>query len=349
MDHRIININKQYLMLIEKLKLRLSNQDEFLDVLDEIELFWMKKKQFICEFLKYQKCSYIGGAMYIHFSEYEHKLPLCINNAVIMDEPICKMINMFRLNDVIDENRIIEILICIVDNIIDNKKLINKNNILIVPMRLYYPDISDDINYISNRFTYQSLTEFTNYPIQSNEDLINYSKSVNDVEELNKLVKADYIFTHQKDISKNITEKIVNFCKSSGRIIDSSNPMDIMEALYEFLYGRFCQAIDLIYLSDILNLDLFVFREEVVYYLNLISSNFDRSEEKIHTIIDNTIVSLFVHKELLQKDYKLDDKIINNKKILSIWNKIIARKNEYVNEEKIDLEKLRIVIANEIK
>ena len=349
MDHRIVNINNQYLIFIEKLKLRLNNHKEFLDFLDEIELFWMKNKQFICEFLKYQKCSYIGGAMYIHFSEYEHKFPLCINNALIMDEPICKMINMFRLNDIIDENRMMEVLIHIVDNIINNKKIINKNNILIVPMGSYYPDVSNDISYISNKFAYQSLTEFTNYTIQSNEDLINYSKTINDIEELNKLVKADYIFTYQEDMSKNITEKIVNYCKSSGRIIDLSSPTDVMKALYEFLYGKFCQAIELIYLSDILNLDLFVFREDAVYYLNLINCQFDNHEEKIHNIIKSTIISLFLHKELLQRDYKVCDKKISKRKLLSIWNKILAKKDEYMHREKIDYKKLRDIIGNEIK
>lgn len=349
MDHRILDINNQYLKFIEKLKLRLANHKQFLDVLDEIELFWMKNKQFICEFLKYQKCSYIGGAMYIHFREYEHKIPLCVNNLLIMDEPICKIINMFRLNDIIDENRMTEILMHIVDNIIDNKKTINKNNILIVPMRTYYPDVANDISYISNKFTYQSLTEFTNHSIESNEDLIKYSETISDVEDLNKLVKADYIFTYHEDVDRNITEKMVNYCKSCGRIIDSSNPTDILQALYEFLYGKFCQVIDLIYLSDILNLDLFVFREDVVYYLNLINCQFNKKEEKIHKIIKRTIISLFLHKAFLQEDYKINDRIINKRKILSIWNKIVTKENEYIQQEEIDYKKLRTIIENEIK
>ena len=145
MDHRILDINNQYLKFIEKLKLRLANHKQFLDVLDEIELFWMKNKQFICEFLKYQKCSYIGGAMYIHFSEYKHKIPLCVNNLLIMDEPICKIINMFRLNDIIDENRMTEILMHIVDNIIDNKKTINKNNILVCLKNLILLSIKNNL------------------------------------------------------------------------------------------------------------------------------------------------------------------------------------------------------------
>lgn len=349
MDHRIININNQYLEFIKSIKKRLDDNENFMGALDEIELFWMKNKPFICEYLKYQKCSYIGGAMYIHFNEHEQRLPLCVNENLIMDEPICKIINMFRLNELIDEKRMKEVLLHIVDNIIDNEKIINKSGIVIVPMRLYYSNFSDDIKDISNSFTYQSLSEFSNYKIQNEKDLINFSKTIKTIEELNSIIKPDYIFTYQEDIGKNITEKMINYCKSCGRIIDSVNPKDIIEALYEFLYSKFCQAIDLIYLSDILNLDLFVFREDVVYYLNIIKINFENKDEKICNMLERTIISLFVHKELLQIRYKITEKTISDKKILSLWDNVIKRKKEFFSNDKIDFKKLKNIIVSEMK
>ena len=349
MDHRIININNQYLEFIKSIKKRLDDNENFMDVLDEIEMFWMKNKPFICEYLKYQKCSYIGGAMYIHFNEHEHRLPLCVDENLIMDEPICKIINMFRLNELIDEKRMKEVLLHIVDNIIENEKIINKSGIVIVPMRLYYSNSSDDMKDISNSFTYQSLSEFSNYKIQNEKDLINFSKTIKTIEELNSTIKPDYIFTYQEDIDKNITEKMINYCKSCGRIIDSANPKDIIEALYEFLYSKFCQAIDLIYLSDILNLDLFVFREDVVYYLNIIKTNFENKDEKICNMLERTIISLFVHKELLQIDYKITEKTISDKKLLIIWDNVIKRKKEFFSNDKIDFKKLKDIIVSEMK
>jgi hypothetical protein len=349
MDHRIININDQYLEFIKNIKKRLDDNKNFMDVLDEIELFWMKNKPFICEYLKYQKCSYIGGAMYIHFNEHEYRLPLCVDENLIMDEPICKIINMFRLNELIDENRMKEVLLHIVDNIIENEKTINKFGIVIVPMRLYYSNFSDDIKDISNSFTYQLLSEFSNYKIQNEKDLITFSKTIKNIEELNSIIKPDYIFTYQEDIDKNITEKMINYCKSCGRIIDSTNPKDIIEVLYEFLYSKFCQAIDLIYLSDILNLDLFVFREDVVYYLNIIKANLESKDKKTCNMLERTIISLFVHKELLQIDYKITEKTISDKKLLRIWNNVIERKKEFFSEDKIDFKKLKDIIVSEIK
>lgn len=349
MDHRIININNQYLELIKNIKRRLDDNKNFMDVLDEIELFWMKNKPFICEYLKYQKCSYIGGAMYIHFNENEHRLPLCVDENLIMDEPICKIINMFRLNELIDENRMKEVLLRIVDNIIENKKIINKCAIVIVPMRLYYSNSSDDIKDISNSFTYQLLSELSNYKIQNEKDLITFSKTIKNIEELNSIIKPDYIFTHQKDIDKNITEKMINYCGSCGRIIDSTNPKDIIKVLYEFLYSKFCQAIDLVYLSDILNLDLFVFREDVVYYLNIIKANLENKDEKTCSMLEMTIISLFVHKELLQIDYKITKKTIRDKKLLRIWDSVIERKKEFFSKDKIDFKKLKDIIVSEMK
>lgn len=349
MDHRIININNQYLEFIKNIKKRLDDNKNFMDILDEIELFWMKNKPFICEYLKYQKCSYIGGAMYIHFNEHEHRLPLCVDENLIMDEPICKIINMFRLNELIDENRMKEVLLHIVDNIIENEKTINKCGIVIVPMRLYYSNFSDDIKDISNSFTYQLLSEFSNYKIQNEKDLITFSKTIKNIEELNSIIKPDYIFTYQEDIDKNITEKMINYCKSCGRLIDSTNPKDIIEVLYEFLYSKFCQAIDLIYLSDILNLDLFVFREDVVYYLNIIKANLENKDKKTCNMLERTIISLFVHKELLQIDYKITEKTISDKKLLRIWNNVIERKKDFFSEDKIDFKKLKDIIVNEMK
>lgn len=352
MDHRIISINNQYLDFIKNIKKKLDDNENFMDVLDEIELFWMKNKPFICEYLKYQKCSYVGGAMYIHFNEYEHRLPLCVNENLIMDEPICKIINMFRLNELIDEKRMKEVLLHIVDNIIENEKIINKCGIVIVPMRLYYSNSSDDIKNIrdiSNSFTYQSLTEFSNYKIKNGEDLLDFSKAIKTIDELNSIIKPDYIFTYQEDVDKNITEKMTNYCKSCGRIIDTINPKEIIEVLYEFLYSKFCQAIDLIYLSDILNLDLFVFREDVIYYLNLIKTNFESKDEKICNMLESTIISLFVHKELLQVDYKISEKTISDKKLLRIWNNVIKRKNEYFLNDKIDFKKMKGIIVSEMK
>ena len=349
MDHRITNINNQYLDFIKIIKKRLNKNENFIDILDEIELFWMKNKPFICEYLKYQKCSYIGGAMYLDFNEHEYRLPLCVDDNLIMDEPICKIINMFRLNELIDEKRMKEVLRHIVDNIIENEKIINKYSIVIIPMRLYYSDFSDDIRNISNSFTYQSLTEFSNYKIQNEKDLIDFSKTIKTIEKLNNIIKPDYIFTYQEDVDKNITEKMINYCKRCGRIIDSSNPKDIIEVLYEFLYSKFCQVIDLIYLSHFLNLDLFLFREDVVYYLNLIKTNFDSKDKKICNMLERTIISLFVHKELLQFDYKISEKNISDKKLLRIWNNVIERKNEYFSNDKIDFNKLKDIIINEMK
>lgn len=349
MDHRIININNQYLEFIKNIKKRLDDNNNFMDTLDEIELFWMKNKPFLCEYLKYQKCSYIGGAMYIHFIEHEHRLPLCVDENLIMDEPICKIINMFRLNEFIDEKRMKEVLLHIVDNIIENEKIINKCGIIIVPMRLYYSNYLDDIKDISNCFTYQSLSEFSNYKIQNEKDLINFSKTIKTIEELNSIIKSDYIFTYREDIDKNITEKMINYCNNSGRKIDSTNPKDIIEVLYEFVYSKFCQAIDLIYLSDILNLDLFVFREDVVYYLNLIKINFGSKDKKICNILEKAIISLFVHKELLQIDYNISKKNISDKKLLRIWNNVIEEKNGYFFNDKFDYKKLKDIIISEIK
>ena len=66
-------------------------------------------------------------------------------------------------------------------------------------------------------------------------------------------------------------------------------------------------------------------------------------------MLERTIISLFVHKELLQIDYKIDEKTISDKKLLRIWDNVMKRKKEFFSNDKIDFKKLKDIIVSEMK
>lgn len=328
MDCRIKRINREYYYLLNELKENINSNEDIVPLLDKMEIFWLKNSNFLTNFIQLNRLSYIGGAMYVRFFEYEHKIPLAFNKYLVMDEPICKTVNMIRAEEVIDKSRINEIIENIINVLIDNKKTIMNSNTIIAPLRTFFNDKSD-IHELATHFTNSFISESCKVNIENKKDIIDFSKTITSIDDFNLKVDTKLYFTCIEDIDLCSFDKIVNHCKYSGLKVNKDDFLNVILAYYYSVYGLMCQAFDLLYMYNNFYYDLFIFRDAPMYYLNIIESNLDDKYIKEKELIRNANITHFMHKSLNHLGYRYQDSIISKAKINKIYSRIKKHPNLY--------------------
>lgn len=113
----IQNSQKDYLNLLKKFEGIIYsdtiNQNQIAMILDEIECFWLSRKDLLSyelEMLTYQKeCCIVSGSIYVNFEDNEHYMYKALGDEHFISEPFLKLEHFFRVPSEVFHNDSIDI------------------------------------------------------------------------------------------------------------------------------------------------------------------------------------------------------------------------------------------------
>ncbi len=231
-------IQKSYCDLLLKLRNDI-NSENLKFVLDEVNLFWYKKRLTIRTILKYQIEPYntivFTGATRINFDIGEHLQFLVLGKIHIWDDPVFSYINF--IGKIIDEN-LVNVFKDKILETIDNNILIlekYKDYIFILPIRFLTEDLNT-IHSISKKLFVSLFKSDFNF-----EDFLKHYKTIDQIgkdikDELNDNIK----FILSKDEG-------IDFISSFNRFRERSDlsigvQYNDNELFYNLIFGYICQA-----------------------------------------------------------------------------------------------------------
>jgi len=333
MIENIITYQQEYLKILQKFKKNKKEYDDYLLLLDEIELLLKRNKKTITNFLELNNSDYLyyGGATY--FDNYSMEInPVTFSGKkIIIADPIIKLSSFLKLNDFFAFERIKEIL----DNAIDNTlkledKLLNGTIIYINPND-FILEIKEDIYKTARDITIQYIDENLDISYNDIDDFISDNNTLSFEQLEEKFPKLNKIlFTVDSTPKMTLKEKISQGYVDCGIDKEKINNMSAIEQVILTFIGLFGQAFELKCISIILKCPLYITRPNVILYLNCI--NYIDKDDKSRILESNVLFALYQ----VLKNKNVDQVKYNNdyKKIVESLSKKCISIDDYVKELK---------------
>lgn len=333
MIENIITYQQEYLKILQKFKKDKKEYDDYLLLLDEIELLLKRNKKTITNFLELNNSDYLyyGGATY--FDNYSMEInPVTFSGKkIIIADPIIKLSSFLKLNDFFAFERIKEIL----DNAIDNTlkledKLLNGTIIYINPND-FILEIKEDIYKTARDITIQYIDENLDISYNDIDDFISDNNTLSFEQLEEKFPKLNKIlFTVDSTPKMTLKEKISQGYVDCGIDKEKINNMSAIEQVILTFIGLFGQAFELKCISIILKCPLYITRPNVILYLNCI--NYIDKDDKSRILESNVLFALYQ----VLKNKNVDQVKYNNdyKKIVESLSKKCISIDDYVKELK---------------
>lgn len=312
-------ITNDYFKLIEELNSKLLENDmiEILNVFDKIKLFWNKHKNFIMNEIRNKKeiSAIIGGMTYPHFDENHHFLPLAHNNLLLVDEPISKMDEIIRASSINNPKNMLDTLQRTVNMFLESKDIIlNNNNIVIVPLRLYYGLDAEDLKKQADKLVYSFLNYMFEREIENEKDVEQLSSDFDTFDKIDELIKnnkKDILYLGNEVVELPISERIKQYYNNGGLNFDKMIELQSPIFLITFsLYGYSAQISDIINTCEYTDSDLYLFIEIPSFYFNVLLENIFVQNSELYDKYLKTIVGYYLQKCLNYYNYNnmtLDD------------------------------------------
>lgn len=333
MIENIITYQQEYLEILQKFKKDKKEYDDYLLLLDEIELLLKRNKKTITNFLELNNSDYLyyGGATY--FDNYSMEInPVTFSGKkIIIADPIIKLSSFLKLNDFFAFERIKEIL----DNAINNTlkledKLLNGTIIYINPND-FILEIKEDIYKTARDITIQYIDENLDISYNDIDDFISDNNTLSFEQLEEKFTKLNKIlFTVDSTPKMTLKEKISQGYVDCGMDKEKINNMSAIEQVILTFIGLFGQAFELKCISIILKCPLYITRPNVILYLNCI--NYIDKDDKSRILESNVLFALYQ----VLKNKNVDQVKYNNdyKKIVKSLSKKCISIDDYVKELK---------------
>ncbi len=348
-------ITNDYFILIEKLKQKILEKNiiELLNVFDEIKLFWNKHKVFVMNKIDNKKeiSAIIGCMTYPHFSDNHHFIPLAHNKLLIIDEPISKMDELIRLQDYNNMKNMLNILMKTVNIFLDSKEIIEKNNIVIVPLRLYYGINPNDLHKIANKLVYDSLNYMFDRTIDTDKDILKLSTEFDSFEKIENQVKKtdkDILFLGTDTYKLPISKRIKKYYENSGLDFDRiSKIQPPIFLIVTAIYGYSAQICDIVNTCECTNSDLYIFIEIPVFYFNILLENVYSYNKELFDKYFKTIIGYYLQQYLIHTNFNqlsLNEFCYKYNKI-NLLDKIQFDYNQYKkNKKETDFKTIKEII-----
>lgn len=333
MIENIIKYQKEYLTLLEKFQKEDNYYDDYLLLIDKVELLLKRNKKTITNFLELNNSNYLyyGGATY--FDNYTSEInPIIFSGKeIIIAEPLLKLSGFLKLNDFFDFNRIKQIIDNAIDNSIKLKSELNTAKIIYINPDDFINELKDDIYIISKETTIQYINQNLKTNYNNIDDFINKNKKLS-FEEIEKKYQKlnDILFTVDSSPNMTLKDKILQSYVDCGISKEKNGVKTPAEQIILSFVGLFGQAFELKTISNLLKCPLYITRPNVILYLNCFSC-FDENEKE-RLVESNIFFALY--QVLKDKDTR---KIKYNSNYVNIIKKVAESCNsieEYVNELK---------------
>lgn len=338
MLENIISYQKEYISILKDFIKQNRDYDDYLLLLDKIELLLKKNKKTITNFLELNCNTYVyyGGATY--FDNYTNEInPIIFSGKkVIIADPIIKLTPFLLANNFFDFCRIKDIFENAIKNTINLEKELKKGKIIYINPNDYIKEIKQGIYETARDLTMQYL----NINLNINYSDVNmfcqeyksytFDKLEKKFPRLNKI-----LYTVDSTPNMRLKDKINQNYLDCGISKENIKELSSIEQIIITLIGLFGQAFELKSISMILNCPLYITRPNVLMYLNCIN-NIDEKEKKKNR---ETCI-LFSLYQILKYTKTIEIKK-NTKKYNTILKKLLDKEltiEEYINEiKKLDI------------
>lgn len=333
MIENIIAYQREYFEIINEFKKNENTYDDYLLLLDKVELLLKRNKKTITNFLELNNSDYLyyGGATY--FDNYSMEInPVTFSGKkIIISEPLLKLSPFLKLNDFFDFDRIKEIL----DNAIDNTLKLKDNlldaTVIYINPNDYILEIKEDIYRTARDITIKYINENLEINYNDVDDFVHDNNALSFEKLDEKYPKLNNIlFTVDSTPKMSLKEKIIQGYIDCG--IDKEKIKDVSaieQAIFTFI-GLFGQAFELKTISIILKCPLYITRPNVILYLNCFI--YVDEDDKKRILESNVLFALYQVLKIKspeQVQYNSD-----YEKIVESLSKKCNSIDDYVNELK---------------
>ncbi len=333
MIENIIAYQIEYFEIINEFKKNENTYDDYLLLLDKVELLLKRNKKTITNFLELNNSDYLyyGGATYFDNCSMEINPVTFSGKKIIISEPLLKLSPFLKLNDFFDFDRMKEILDSAIDNTLKLKDKLLDATVIYINPNDYILEIKENIYKTARDITIQYINENLEINYNDVDDFV-HDNNVLSFEELDeKYPKLNNIlFTVDSTPKMSLKEKIIQGYIDCG--IDKEKIKDVSaieQVIFTFI-GLFGQAFELKTISIILKCPLYITRPNVILYLNCFI--YVDEEDKKRILESNVLFALYQvlkRKNPEQVQYNSD-----YKKIVESLSKKCNSIDDYVNELK---------------
>lgn len=333
MIENIIAYQREYFEIINEFKKNENTYDDYLLLLDKIELLLKRNKKTITNFLKLNNSDYLyyGGATY--FDNYSMEInPVTFSGKkIIISEPLLKLSPFLELNDFFDFDRIKEILDNSIDNTLKLKDKMLDATIIYINHNDYILEIKEDIYKTARDITIQYINENLETDYNDVDDFVHDNNGLSFKELDEKYPKLNNIlFTVDSTLKMSLKEKIIQGYIDCGIDKEKIKDMSAIEQVIFTFIGLFGQAFELKTISIILKCPLYITRPNVIMYLNCFIYVDNDDKERISE--SNVLFALY--QVLKSKNPEQIKYCGDYKKIVESLSKKYNSIDDYVNELK---------------
>lgn len=333
MIENIIAYQREYFEIINEFKKNENTYDDYLLLLDKVELLLKRNKKTITNFLELNNSDYLyyGGATY--FDNYSMEInPVTFSGKkIIISEPLLKLSPFLKLNDFFDFDRIKEIL----DNAIDNTLKLKDNlldaTVIYINPNDYILEIKEDIYRTARDITIKYINENLEINYNDVDDFVHDNNALSFEKLDEKYPKLNNIlFTVDSTPKMSLKEKIIQGYIDCGIDKEKIKDMSAIEQVIFTFIGLFGQAFELKTISIILKSPLYITRPNVILYLNCFI--YVDEDDKKRILESNVLFALYQVLKIKspeQVQYNSD-----YEKIVESLSKKCNSIDDYVNELK---------------
>jgi hypothetical protein len=242
----LISIQCEYLELLKKVKSNLDTNWEVM--IDEVNLFWFRKKRFIAFYMENYITPYntylFTAATFLDYNDKEHFPLVACDGMCIVDDIISTYGNMIGKIDDVKFNKTIknQFTLCIDDNINILEKCCSY--IYILPIRFLFSEDNDAVSAGADG----AFLSLFNEHFDNMEDYLQKIISFEDLDRaLNPDLKKSILLYNNDNVNLAFKDRIDNYIRDADDDMDFKNkPMSFI--FISAVYGSIAQAINVILL-----------------------------------------------------------------------------------------------------
>lgn len=304
---------KQYLDLLKSFEELISNeritQKQIAMILDEIECFWLDKKDILlCELenLTTQKdCFLLTGAVYLNVKDDEHYIFKSLGDEHVISDPLLKLENFFRLpRQMFDEGSIDVFKRAFLDTI----EVLSKfdNYFYILPINLISIENPKEHMELLQNYLLSFINTMLNEDFEEIESFLEKYLTYEDIEEhMTDFFRTNLTFNDYRDEKLSLREKVELHISNQAIMSSIFNEKSDSEKFILSLQGLVLQIMDILLVSVISNTIPAIRYKPTFHYLTTVMYTFI-GEEFFKNTIEKTIVFYIfyytVDKEELKKN-----------------------------------------------
>ncbi len=310
MIENIIAYQQNYLEILKEFKKNKNEYDDYLLLLDKIELLLKRNKKTITNFLELNNNNffYYGGSTYFDSKSNEINPIIFSGKSIIIADPIIKLSFFLKSTEVFNFKRIKHIIDISINTVLDSEHNLLSGKLIYINPNDFIYSIKSSIYETARELTIQ----YINYNLDTAYSNVDQFVADNDTlsfEELEiKMPKLSKILitvdsTPDMTLQRKINQNYIDCGIDQERFKDISS----IEQVIICFIGLFGQALELKSISTILNCPLYITRANVILYLNCINCIDDNDKKRL--IISNILFALYqLLKEKKTEDIKCEGK-----------------------------------------